>query len=154
LACRDGVSEGQFSQVLLSEMDAIRKACASIEEGYLPPVTFVVVQKRHHTRLFPEDHHARDQMDRSRNILPGTVVDTKICHPSEFDFYLCSHSGIQGTSHPTHYYVLFDENNFSADALQTLTYHLCYTYARCTRSVSIGKPNKFITSFSTLQPEL
>nr|Q10F39.2 RecName: Full=Protein argonaute 11; Short=OsAGO11 [Oryza sativa Japonica Group] len=137
---RDGVSEGQFSQVLLSEMDAIRKACASIEEGYLPPVTFVVVQKRHHTRLFPEDHHARDQMDRSRNILPGTVVDTKICHPSEFDFYLCSHSGIQGTSHPTHYYVLFDENNFSADALQTLTYHLCYTYARCTRSVSIVPP--------------
>ncbi|KAF0909917.1 hypothetical protein E2562_001181, partial [Oryza meyeriana var. granulata] len=92
---RDGVSEGQFSQVLLYEMDAIRKACASIEEGYLPPVTFVVVQKRHHTRLFPEDHRARDQMDRSGNILPGTVVDAKICHPSEFDFYLCSHSGIQ-----------------------------------------------------------
>ncbi|EEC75944.1 hypothetical protein OsI_13042 [Oryza sativa Indica Group] len=75
--------------------DLFTEACASIEEGYLPPVTFVVVQKRHHTRLFPEDHHARDQMDRSRNILPGTVVDTKICHPSEFDFYLCSHSGIQ-----------------------------------------------------------
>jgi eukaryotic translation initiation factor 2C len=79
-----------------------------------------VVQKRHHTRLFPEDHHAHGQMDRSGNILPGkinllsfqssafllflatnfivflgTVVDTKICHPSEFDFYLCSHSGIQ-----------------------------------------------------------
>uniref|UniRef100_A0A0E0KHH6 Piwi domain-containing protein n=1 Tax=Oryza punctata TaxID=4537 RepID=A0A0E0KHH6_ORYPU len=137
---RDGVSEGQFSQVLLYEMDAIRKACASIEEGYLPPVTFVVVQKRHHTRLFPEDHRARDQMDRSGNILPGTVVDTKICHPSEFDFYLCSHSGIQGTSRPTHYHVLFDENNFSADALQTLTYNLCYTYARCTRSVSIVPP--------------
>ncbi|CAH1441695.1 unnamed protein product [Lactuca virosa] len=26
----------------------ITKACASLEEGYLPPVTFVVVQKRHH----------------------------------------------------------------------------------------------------------
>jgi len=25
----------------------------------------------------------------------GTVVDTKICHPTEFDFYLCSHAGIQ-----------------------------------------------------------
>ncbi|CAL4943701.1 unnamed protein product [Urochloa decumbens] len=137
---RDGVSEGQFSQVLLYEVDAIRKACASLEEGYLPPVTFVVVQKRHHTRLFPEDHRARDQTDRSGNILPGTVVDTKICHPSEFDFYLCSHSGIQGTSRPTHYHVLFDENNFTADALQTMTYNLCYTYARCTRSVSIVPP--------------
>ncbi|GJM96200.1 hypothetical protein PR202_ga13016 [Eleusine coracana subsp. coracana] len=137
---RDGVSEGQFSQVLLYEMDAICKACASLEVGYLPPVTFIVVQKRHHTRIFPEDHRARDQMDRSGNILPGTVVDTKICHPSEFDFYLCSHSGIQGTSRPTHYHVLFDENHFTADALQTLTYNLCYTYARCTRSVSIVPP--------------
>ncbi|TVU45671.1 hypothetical protein EJB05_05172, partial [Eragrostis curvula] len=137
---RDGVSEGQFSQILLYEMDAIRKACASLEEGYLPKVTFVVVQKRHHTRLFPENHNAREQTDRSGNILPGTVVDTKICHPSEFDFYLCSHAGIQGTSRPAHYHVLFDENGFSADALQTLTYNLCYTYARCTRSVSIVPP--------------
>ncbi|KAM0874638.1 hypothetical protein ACQ4PT_037324 [Festuca glaucescens] len=137
---RDGVSEGQFSQVLLYEMDAVRKACATLQEGYLPPVTFVVVQKRHHTRLFPENHGARDLADRSGNILPGTVVDTKICHPTEFDFYLCSHAGIQGTSRPTHYHVLLDENRFSADALQTLTYNLCYTYARCTRSVSIVPP--------------
>ncbi|KAL6894479.1 hypothetical protein ACP4OV_008577 [Aristida adscensionis] len=137
---RDGVSEGQFSQVLLYEMDAIRKACASLQEDYLPKVTFIVVQKRHHTRLFPENHRARDLTDRSGNILPGTVVDTMICHPSEFDFYLCSHSGIQGTSRPAHYHVLFDENGFGADELQTLTYNLCYTYARCTRSVSIVPP--------------
>ncbi|KAH9660363.1 protein argonaute 5 [Citrus sinensis] len=67
---RDGVSEGQFSQVLLHEMNAIRQACASLEEGYAPPVTFVVVQKRHHTRLFPADHNRRDLTDRSGNILP------------------------------------------------------------------------------------
>ncbi|KAL5975063.1 hypothetical protein ACLOJK_031739 [Asimina triloba] len=92
---RDGVSEGQFGQVLLYELDAIRKACASLEEGYLPPVTFIVVQKRHHTRLFPLDSRNRNLTDKSGNILPGTVVDTKICHPIEFDFYLCSHAGIQ-----------------------------------------------------------
>ncbi|CAN6322278.1 unnamed protein product [Urochloa humidicola] len=137
---RDGVSEGQFSHVLLHEMDAIRKACASLEEGYLPPVTFVVVQKRHHTRLFPEVHGRRDMTDKSGNILPGTVVDQKICHPTEFDFYLCSHAGIQGTSRPTHYHVLYDENHFTADALQSLTNNLCYTYARCTRAVSVVPP--------------
>ena len=27
----------------------------------------------------------------------GTVVDQRICHPTEFDFYLCSHAGIQVT---------------------------------------------------------
>jgi len=137
---RDGVSEGQFYQVLLYELDAIRKACASLEPNYQPPVTFVVVQKRHHTRLFANNHADRHSVDRSGNILPGTVVDSKICHPTEFDFYLCSHAGIQGTSRPAHYHVLWDENKFTADALQSLTNNLCYTYARCTRSVSIVPP--------------
>lgn len=137
---RDGVSEGQFYQVLLHELDAIRKACASLEKDYQPPVTFIVVQKRHHTRLFAHNHRDRTSVDRSGNILPGTVVDSKICHPTEFDFYLCSHAGIQGTSRPAHYHVLWDDNNFSADALQSLTNNLCYTYARCTRSVSIVPP--------------
>ncbi|XP_029122938.1 protein argonaute 10 [Elaeis guineensis] len=137
---RDGVSEGQFYQVLLYELDAIRKACASLEPNYQPPVTFVVVQKRHHTRLFANNHKDRASTDRSGNILPGTVVDSKICHPTEFDFYLCSHAGIQGTSRPAHYHVLWDENNFTADGLQSLTNNLCYTYARCTRSVSVVPP--------------
>ncbi|KAM1398477.1 hypothetical protein ACFX2I_015928 [Malus domestica] len=143
---RDGVSEGQFYQVLLYELDAIRKACASLEPNYQPPVTFVVVQKRHHTRLFANNHNDRNAVDRSGNILPGTVVDSKICHPTEFDFYLCSHAGIQamifpcGTSRPAHYHVLWDENKFTADELQSLTNNLCYTYARCTRSVSIVPP--------------
>ncbi|PWA91206.1 Argonaute/Dicer protein, PAZ [Artemisia annua] len=133
----DGVSEGQFNDVLLHETDQIRKACASLEQNYQPRVTFIVVQKRHHTRLFPMNHNDRSNTDKSGNILPGTVVDTKICHPAEFDFYLCSHAGIKGTSRPTHYHVLYDENKFTADGLQTLTNNLCYTYARCTRSVSI-----------------
>ncbi|KAF4346853.1 hypothetical protein G4B88_015474 [Cannabis sativa] len=46
----------------------------------------------------------------------------------------------KGTSRPAHYHVLFDENNFTADALQVLTNNLCYTYARCTKSVSIVPP--------------
>ncbi|KAK6161445.1 hypothetical protein DH2020_004826 [Rehmannia glutinosa] len=136
---RDGVSEGQFYQVLLFELDAIRKACASLEPNYQPPVTFIVVQKRHHTRLFANNHRDKSSTDKSGNILPGTVVDSKICHPTEFDFYLCSHAGIQGTSRPAHYHVLWDENNFTADGIQSLTNNLCYTYARCTRSVSVGK---------------
>ncbi len=69
--CRDGVSEGQFYQVLLYELDAIRKACASLEPDYQPPVTFVVVQKRHHTRLFACNHNDNRSTDRSGNILPG-----------------------------------------------------------------------------------
>lgn len=35
------------------------------------------------------------QVGRSGNIPAGTTVDVGITHPSEFDFYLCSHAGIQ-----------------------------------------------------------
>ncbi|XP_044947198.1 protein argonaute 1B-like [Hordeum vulgare subsp. vulgare] len=71
---RDGVSEGQFYQVLLYELDAIRKACASLEPNYQPPVTFVVVQKRHHTRLFANNHTNQRSVDRkSGTKLPGLL---------------------------------------------------------------------------------
>ncbi|KAI8979788.1 Piwi domain-containing protein [Mycotypha africana] len=131
---RDGVSEGQFKQVMDSEVAAIRAACASLEKTYQPTLTFVVVQKRHHARFFPIEQ--RDA-DRTGNCLPGTVIDTDIVHPFEFDFYLQSHAGLQGTSRPTHYHVLHDENKFTSDALQELTYNLCYIYGRATRAVSI-----------------
>lgn len=49
-------------------------------------------------------------------------------------------SVLQGTSRPSHYHVLWDDNRFNADELQTLTYQLCHTYVRCTRSVSIPAP--------------
>ena len=68
------------------------QACQSIEEGYNPLITFVVVQKRHNTRLLPTDPRFGD---RSGNILPGTIVDRTICSPFEFDFFLNSHAGIQ-----------------------------------------------------------
>ncbi|CAG8434696.1 7785_t:CDS:10 [Diversispora eburnea] len=117
---RDGVSEGQFAQVMNGEIKAVRLACASLNESYQPYITFVVVQKRHHTRFFPVD---RRDSDRTGNCLPGTVIESTITHPFEFDF--C-------TSRPTHYHVLYDENEFSTDGLQALSYNLCYVYARCT----------------------
>nr|AAN75581.1 argonaute 4 protein [Mus musculus] len=266
---RGGVSEGQMKQVAWPELIAIRKACISLEEDYRPGITYIVVQKRHHTRLFCADKMERvcqplyskssssscsssdseflgfaylDHLNarlklkqeischpsciamvsslsrcklavhccplwsgeeiqdlncctptlsaggrlvavsvapsscsqglgsktnptaqkapsvlqclqdtflcsfmfflvgKSGNVPAGTTVDSTVTHPSEFDFYLCSHAGIQGTSRPSHYQVLWDDNCFTADELQLLTYQLCHTYVRCTRSVSIPAP--------------
>ena len=64
-----------------------------LERGYQPGITFIAVQKRHHTRLFAVDK--KDQVGKAYNIPPGTTVDVGITHPTEFDFYLCSHAGIQ-----------------------------------------------------------
>jgi eukaryotic translation initiation factor 2C len=51
--------------------------------------------------------------DRSGNCPAGTVIDTKVVSPVEFDYYLFGHAGLLGTSRPAHYNVLFDENEFT-----------------------------------------
>ncbi|XP_045601550.2 protein argonaute-2 [Procambarus clarkii] len=134
---RDGVSDTQFQGVLTWEMAAMRGACNELEPNYNPGITFLVVQKRHHTRLFCKE---KQGVGKCKNIPPGTVVDVGITHPHERDFYLCSHQGIQGTSKPTHYHILWDDNNMSMDELQSLTYSMCHLYSRCTRAVSLPSP--------------
>ncbi|XP_050237879.1 protein argonaute 7 [Mercurialis annua] len=138
---RDGVSETQFYKVLQVELQAIKEACSGFP-GYRPLITFAVVQKRHHTRLFPceTDVASFQNQFNDENIPPGTVVDSVITHPREFDFYLCSHWGVKGTSRPSHYHILWDENQFTSDELQKLVYCLCFTFVRCTKPVSLVPP--------------
>jgi len=131
---RDGVSEGQFEQILAYELPAIKEACARHKIN--PTITVVVVGKRHHVRFVP----THGQADKSGNCPAGTVVEDVVGHPTEFDFYLQSHGGLLGTSRSAHYNVLYDENNFTPDSLQALSFGLCHVYARATRSVSIPAP--------------
>ncbi|KAF5287954.1 hypothetical protein FQA39_LY15592 [Lamprigera yunnana] len=140
---RDGVSEGQFEIVVNSEVQAIRRACAKLEPNktYKPKLTFLVVQKRHHTRFFPMSE--RDSEDRNFNVPPGTVVDTEITHPTALDFYLVSHASIQGVARPTKYRKLWDDSDMNEDELEELTYHLCHLFTRCTRSVSYPAPTYY-----------
>lgn len=46
-------------QVLYYELLAIREACIALEKEYQPGITYIVVQKRHHTRLFCADRNER-----------------------------------------------------------------------------------------------
>ncbi|CUA66950.1 Protein argonaute-2 [Rhizoctonia solani] len=131
---RDGVSEGQFPHILSVELPAIRAACKRHKIN--PKITVVVVGKRHHVRFFPT--HGGE--DKSGNCPAGTVVDDVVGHPTEFDFYLQSHGGLLGTSRSSHYSVLYDENNFTPDGMQAVSFALCHVYARATRSVSIPAP--------------
>jgi len=89
--------------------------------------------------MFPQN---RSDADRSGNCPSGTVIDTDIVYPMQFDFYLQSHggTGLVGTSISCHYSVLLDENKFTADALQQLSFSLCHVYARSTCAVSLPSP--------------
>ena len=71
---------------------------------------------------------------------PGTVVDTAIVTKKMYDYFLCSHAGIQGTSRPCRYFVLHDDNNLKMNQVQLLSHYLCHVYSRCPRSVSCPAP--------------
>ncbi|KAG8500807.1 hypothetical protein CXB51_002977 [Gossypium anomalum] len=52
------------------------------------------------------------------NVLHGTVIDNKVCHPKNNDFYPGTHAGMIGITRQTHYHALLDQAGFSADDLQ------------------------------------
>ncbi|KAJ9145793.1 hypothetical protein P3X46_028130 [Hevea brasiliensis] len=129
---RDGVSESQFNQVLNIELDQIIEACKFLDEKWNPKFVVIVAQKNHHTKFF--------QPGSPDNVPPGTVIDNKVCHPRNNDFYLCAHAGMIGTTRPTHYHVLLDEVGFSVDDLQDLVHSLSYVYQRSTTAISVVAP--------------
>lgn len=129
---RDGVSESQFNQVLNIELDQMIEACKFLDEKWNPKFVVIVAQKNHHTKFF--------QNGAPENVPPGTVIDNKVCHPKNYDFYLCAHAGMIGTTRPTHYHVLLDEVGFSADDLQELVHSLSYVYQRSTTAISVVAP--------------
>lgn len=146
---RDGVSDGQYNQVMDLELNAIRDMFRRVygaSTSNHPRITFIIVTKRHHVRLFP---CRNGDMDKNNNPLPGTVVDRSITRPALWDFYLVAQSAIMGTARPAHYVVMHDEifrsktinpDGRAADVLQELTHNVCYMMGRCTRSVSYSTP--------------
>ncbi|RDA87368.1 hypothetical protein CP532_6980 [Ophiocordyceps camponoti-leonardi (nom. inval.)] len=129
---RDGVSEGQFAQVLDQEVGEIRSFLRTRAPNMpQPKFTVVVATKRHHIRFFPL------QGDKNGNALPGTLAEKEVTHPFMWDFYLCSHVAIQGTARPVHYHIILDEMNVPVNDFQKMIYQQCYSYARSTTPVSL-----------------
>ncbi|CAF1131852.1 unnamed protein product [Rotaria sordida] len=139
---RAGIDNGSFQKVLDHELRAIKRACTDLY-GYnqLPQICFIIVKKRHNIRFF----HWNKKSNQTNNIQPGTITDTDFVSPNGFDFYLNSHATIQGTSRPILYQVLYDEIGFTSDDIQQLTYYLCHTVARCTKSTAVPAPVHYAT---------
>lgn len=88
---RDGVSESQFNDILSVEIEKLSRVCEELQ--FRPKITVVVVQKRHHMRMYPD---GRQQLDRSGNLPSGHIVDTTIVANHLRQFYLLSQAGLQG----------------------------------------------------------
>jgi len=133
---RTGTSDGEKGIITALETTKIKKAFANLDKNYKPLLTYVTVDKSHNQRFASQN--SRLQIGKSKNVPAGLVVDKHVVGlDGRFDFYLTSSQGIQGTSIPAYYCVCLDELNLTADSVQSLSYHLCYGYTRCTRVVSM-----------------
>ncbi len=113
---RDGVGDGDFAKVLLEELPPLQAAIAHCLafHGYLREtihVAIVVCQKRHNSRFVFKDG------SEFVNLCPGVCVDSNstmnaVVSAVVNEFYLNSHTAIQGTSKPCKYSLLFDEIGF------------------------------------------
>lgn len=142
---RDGVSEGQYEKVKATELEEIRAAyrevakAKGVKEKF--DLTALVVTKRHHTRFYPLNPCDGNHTDgKPKNCKPGTMVEQVITSPCFIDFFLQSHSGLEGTTKPAHYFVLQNDMDWTAKELQDFTHEICYTYARATLGVSYASP--------------
>ena len=159
---RDGVSEGQYSDVLDYELAALRAGCSKSYANIRDPArfSFIVAVKRHHTRFYPTNEPDADNL---KNAKCGTVVDRGITQARTWDFFLQSHSVISGgniygpngqkirerpsgTARPAHYIVLHDEvfarvkKEDRANLVQKITHNMCYLYGPATKAISICPP--------------
>lgn len=156
------MDDGNYIDILRHEIPAIRQAFNSkffiyhlsyrirlLLEKYgdktnHPLLTLIHVRKRHDTRFFiyqpdgdPLQTESNRTIETTANMSIGCVIDTTIVHPYEHDFYLNSHNADRGVNNPALYHVLLNEIGFTADELQLLTYHLCYTDPRSSSSEAV-----------------
>ncbi|KAG8378708.1 hypothetical protein BUALT_Bualt07G0013300 [Buddleja alternifolia] len=132
---RNGLCTSQFDSVLKVEMEQILKACNFLEKNWRPKFTLIVAQRRHHTKFF--------DANLGTNILPGTIVDNKVCDLQSTNFYMCPHTSRIGTARPIHYHVLLDEIGFSSDDLQELIHSLSYAFQRSNSAISEVAPVRY-----------
>ncbi|KAH8033028.1 hypothetical protein HPB51_005587 [Rhipicephalus microplus] len=109
-----GVSEGQFMEVRREgACHAARLPAAVSQRDVKAGLYFHRRPEATPHPVMPGTDH--DGVGKCWNVPPGSTVDSVVTHPLDFDFFLCSHFGIQ-----------------------KLSYYLCLTYARCACSVSIS----------------
>ncbi|KAF8368718.1 hypothetical protein PRIPAC_86547, partial [Pristionchus pacificus] len=136
IVVRDGISDGQHSHAM-DELETLREAAAeyaSPVDDYTPHFIFVVATKRHHKRVYADGERGLT------NMAAMSVVDDTITDPSLFEFYMQSHTPIQGTAKPTRYTVLKNDVGATQDAMQSLMGALCFEHQISTNAISIPEP--------------
>ncbi|CAD6196958.1 unnamed protein product [Caenorhabditis auriculariae] len=135
---RSGVSEGSYALILQNEIPLIK---GTLEKVNAPAtkLIFIVVSKEHSVRIFNQRIDPRARAT-DQNIPSGIVVDTELVHPSYKEFYLNSHTTLQGSALTPRYTILFDDHNSPMDKIEDLTYALTHHHQIVNLATSVPTP--------------
>ena len=146
---RDGVGNGQFEFVKGYEVGQFKEAFKRVSPDYNPKLTFIIVQKRINSKFFRIIDGKTGQASMA-NPQPGSILDHSITSRYLYDFYMIAQHVNQGTTTPSHYIVLEDENNFRPDIIQRLTYKLCFLYYNWPGTVRVPAPCQYAHKLADL----
>ena len=120
---RDGVGSGQHQLVEEEEIRMIKEQFAKSFGSKAPSLVFILVTKRINNRFF--EMKGKGAL---RNPENGLIVHSDVVSADKFDFFMVAQNVTQGTATPTHYEVLLNESEFSADLFYSMTYFQTYNY--------------------------
>lgn len=136
---RDGVSEEFFPLIRdneISVLESVLKKISIQKNQAVPSISFVIVQKRHSTRLFAQNGRVLV------NPKSGTIIDTGIVPDNGNEFFLFSHTCFKFTARPTHYHILRNDK-LTNQELQQITYSLCFNFGKNTSIIAIPTSLKY-----------
>ncbi|CAD5226414.1 unnamed protein product [Bursaphelenchus okinawaensis] len=137
-----GVAEGQFDNILKLCVPLMKEGIRRANNNVDIPLCVISVQKVNNLTLFPTQFPParQDSRDHEFNVLPGTVVDTKIVHPLYAQFFLVPHTAIKGSAKVPRFSVLLNEPQFTMDTIEGFSNALCYEHQIVARATALPTP--------------
>ena len=134
-------------QLILNSIDKVKKELSlkgSQEKKNIfseSKLCWIIVNKQCDIKMFLELEDDYNYID---NIPIGTIIDNEITSENYYDFYLNSTFTNQGTNSATHYTVLYDDTDLTANQIYKLTYYLTFLSFNNIKSIKIPAPLYFV----------
>ncbi|CAI2355287.1 unnamed protein product [Caenorhabditis sp. 36 PRJEB53466] len=156
---RSGAAQGAHGSIISYEIPLARAAMKEVDPAM--QLIYIVVSKDHTYRFFKENLDQNSGKTKASataktahpsggmasvlrasdlNIPPGVMLDSVITNPGCKQFFLNSHTTLQGTAKTPLYTVLADDLNAPLFILEDLTYALCHNHQIVNMTTSVPTP--------------
>ena len=118
---RQGGNMKQKQKLYLTELPVIQSFFSSLNLDSLQ-FNYISVNKKTDLKFFQEKGRGYE------NPQSGTVIDTEVIAPNDYQFYLQPQYVNQGTATPVEYHVIYDTINMPIEDLEKITFYQTFYY--------------------------